>query len=268
MPPIKKDTEEDEEEQEQETRFLEAVIEKDSTGQMVAIASTNSIDRYGEVVDNNGWDLKGYQKNPVILWAHDHTEPAIGTSKRTWVDGVGKKARLMIKPELHDVTPKAAAIKKLVEMGVIKTLSVGFRPLEQEGNILTKNELLENSFCNVPANADAQMLAYKTLKKDGYKEKTLLELGISIKVLDRLTKAEKDIGDLQSLVKDKIPSAPKAKVLSKRQMMAKAISKAADILLESDKHKTLSTDQHKTLVKIIKLAGDKISASQKEQING
>ena len=42
---------------------------------------------------------------------HDHTEPAIGVSKKTWVEGTGKKAKLMIQPLLHDVTGKARAIK-------------------------------------------------------------------------------------------------------------------------------------------------------------
>lgn len=265
-PPDSKDFFPDEEEDE-DMKFLEATIEKDEKGGLIAIASTNALDRMDESIDNNGWDLKNYKKNPVILWAHDHSEPAIGTSERTWVQGKGNDAKLMIKPVLHDVTPKAAAIKKLVEMGVIKTLSVGFKNLESDGNILSKNELLENSFCNVPANAEAQMLAYKALKKDGVKEDVMLDLGISAKVLDRLSKLEKDVEDLTSLVKTKIPVAPKAKVLNKRQMLSKAISRASDILL-ADKHDTLSTDHKRKLVKVIKVASDKINSSQREQING
>ena len=53
-------------------------------------------------------------------------------------------------------------------MGVIKTLSVGFKPLESpDGITFTKNELLEVSMVNVPANADAMTLAYKSLKDSG-----------------------------------------------------------------------------------------------------
>lgn len=263
MTKIKDDTDTQE-----EMKFLEAVIQKDASGNLVAIASTNSVDRMNEVIDNNGWELKNYQKNPVILWAHDHTEPAIGTSARTWVEGVGSQAKLMIEPVLHDVTERARAIKKLVEMGVIKTLSVGFKPLDisTDGKTLLRNELLENSFCNVPANADAQMLAYKTLRNEGFSEKTLLDIGISTKVLDRLAKLEKDVTDLQSLAAGKIPSAPKAKVLGKRQMLAKAITRAADLLAEGDKNKSLTTDKQKDLVRIIKRAGDKIAASQKAEL--
>src|SRR5690242_14385706 len=121
-------------------------IEKAKDGGFIAVASTNSTDRHGEIVDNNGWDLKAFKKDPVILWAHDHYEPAIGVSAKTWVEGVGKKAQLMIKPVFHEVTEKARAVKQLVEMGIINSLSVGFRPLESpDGVTFTKNELLEVS---------------------------------------------------------------------------------------------------------------------------
>jgi hypothetical protein len=29
--------------------------------------------------------LKNFKKNPVLLWAHDHTIPAIGTATKIWV---------------------------------------------------------------------------------------------------------------------------------------------------------------------------------------
>ena len=54
-----------------ETKYIEASITKDADGSFTAIASTNSVDRHGEIVDNNGWELKSFKKNPVILWAHD-----------------------------------------------------------------------------------------------------------------------------------------------------------------------------------------------------
>ncbi len=102
--------------QENEITHLQAEITKADDGSFIAVASTNSVDRHGEIVDNNGWDLKAFKKNPVILWGHDHNEPAIGVSKRTWVEGSGKKARLMITPVLHDVTERARAVKALIEM--------------------------------------------------------------------------------------------------------------------------------------------------------
>lgn len=253
----------------EETKYLEAAITKDATGTLTAIASTNTTDRHGEVVDNNGWDLKAYKKNPVILWAHDHSEPAIGVSKKTWVEGTGKSAKLMIQPIFHDVTEKARAIKQLVEMGVIKTISVGFRPLESpDGITFTKNELLENSIVNVPANADAMMMAYKSLKDSGFKDKTIKELGISTELLDKLTVMEKDIEELKSVVKvqQSINPQNETKIIRQRLSMTKVIAKAADKLLEADK-KQVPINQ-KDLVKVIKKAAEIMTVADKDKLDG
>lgn len=241
----------------------------------LAVASTSVIDRQGESIDQGGWDLKNYQANPVILWAHDHTIPAIGSAPDMRISRAGGEKRLVFTPQFNEATDFAKAIKFLYEgdentAPTLNSFSVGFLPKEfdPETSTYTDQELLEVSAVNVPANPEAHMLAYKALKQKGFKTETIEELGISTKVLDRIATLEKTVGDLESLVKDKIPSAPKAKVLNKRQMMAKAISRASDLLLEDNKHKTLSTDNRKTLVKVIKRASEKISASQKEQING
>lgn len=258
-------------EDEKDIQFLEATITKAADGSFIAVASTNSIDRHGEVVDNNGWDLKSFKKNPVILWAHDHGEPAIGVSKKTWVDGVGKKAKLMIAPVLHELTEKAKAIKALVDAGIIKSLSVGFKPLDSpDGVTFTKNELLEVSMVNVPANADAMLMAYKSLKKIDIDEDTIEELGINAELIDKIVTMEKDIEDLQTLVKtqDKPSAAPinKTQIIRERLSMNKVIAKAADKLLEADK-KQIPVNQ-KQLFKVIKKASEIISAREKDKLDG
>lgn len=253
-----------------ETEYIKAEITKADDGSFIAIASTNRVDRHNEVVDNNGWDLKAFKKNPVILWAHDHTEPAIGVSKKTWVEGVGKKARLMIQPVLHDVTEKARAIKQLVEMGVINSLSVGFKPLEsQDGVTFDKNELLEVSMVNVPANSDAMMLAYKGLKKEGIDDEIIKEIGIPVELIDTIEKMDNRIDELnETLVKvqQSINPIVETKIIRQRLSMTKVIAKAADKLLEADK-KNVSVDQKK-LVKVIKKAAEIITVADKDQLNG
>lgn len=247
------------------TEYTEAVIEKTADGSFIAVASTNSVDRHGEIVDNNGWDLKSFKKNPVILWGHDHNEPAIGVSKKTWVEGTGKKAKLMIQPVLHDVTEKARAIKQLVEMGVIKTLSVGFKPLESpDGVTFTKNELLEVSMVNVPANADAMMMAYKGLKDAGIADETIKEVGIPVEVVDKLTAMEKDIEELKSMVK--VQPHQSKKRSEERLSMLKVIAKSSDRLLEADKKKVKVNK--KDLIKVIKKATEIMTVAEKESLHG
>lgn len=255
----------DNDDQEEKTKYLEAIIEKAEDGSFTAIASTNSVDRHGEIVDNNGWDLKSYKKNPVILWAHDHNEPAIGTAKKIWVDGVGKKAKLMIQPVLHDLTDKAKAIKALVDGGVIKTLSVGFKPLESpDGVTFTKNELLEVSMVNVPANADAMMLAYKSLKDAGFEEKTMKDIGIATELIDKISVMEKDIEELKTLVK--VQPHQSKKQSEERLSMLKVIAKTSDKLLEADK-KRIRVNK-KDLVKVIKRATELLTVAEKDKLNG
>lgn len=250
-------------------QFVEATITKAADGSFVAVASTNSIDRHGEVVDNNGWELRAFKKNPVILWAHDHSEPAIGVSKKTWVEGTGKKAKLMITPVLHDVTDKAKAIKQLVEMGVINSLSVGFKPLESpDGVTFTKNELLEVSMVNVPANADAMMLAYKSLKKADIDEEVMEDLGINTELIDKLVSMEKDIEELKSVVKaqESVNPVNETKMVRERLSMNKVIAKAADKLLEAKK--TRVPIDEKQLIKVIKRASEINAAREKEKLHG
>jgi len=252
---------------EEETKFVEATITKADDGSFIAIASTNSVDRHGEIVDNNGWDLKSFKKNPVILWGHDHGEPAIGVSKKTWVEGTGKKAKLMIQPLLHDVTEKARAIKQLVDMGVIKTLSVGFKPLESpDGVTFTKNELLEVSMVNVPANADAMMMAYKGLKKSGFDEEVIKDVGIATELIDMIVPLQKDIEELRELVKAQQSVNPQTetKIVRQRLSMNKIIAKAADKLLEADK-KSVPVDQ-KNLIKVIKRANEILTVGEKGKL--
>lgn len=242
--------------------FLE--LEKAQDGGLVAVASTNAIDRHGEVVDNNGWDLKAYKKNPLILWAHDHSIPAIGMSAKTWVEGSGKKAKLMIKPVFHDVTEQAKALKTLVEMGVLKALSVGFKPLETPDNItFTKNELLEVSLVNVPANADAQMLAYKSLKEAGFEDETIKDVGIQAELIDKLVSMEKDIQELK-MVKA-APVNPK-KPIERRLSHYKVLARATDKLLAADKRNDVV--EVKSMVKVIKRATELITVAEKSKLNG
>lgn len=249
-------------------QFVEASITKSDDGSFIAVASTNREDRHGEVVDNNGWDLKAYKKNPVILWAHDHTEPAIGTAKKIWVDGEGKKAKLMIQPVIHEITEKAKAVKQLIEQGIIRSLSVGFKPMESpDGITFTQNELLEVSMVNVPANADAMMMAYKSLKQNGFKDSVIKEIGVETQVVDKLVSMEKDIEELKSVVKAQQSVNPSEQTkIRQRLSMNKVIAKAADKILEAEK-KRVPINQ-KELVKVIKKANELITVREKGKLDG
>jgi hypothetical protein len=46
-------------------------------GPITFVASDETEDRLGDVLRSEGWDLDGYRRNPVFLWAHDYTQEVI-----------------------------------------------------------------------------------------------------------------------------------------------------------------------------------------------
>jgi len=123
--------------------------------------STYDLDRFGERVDPQGWDFKRYLQNPVVEWAHRYDIPAIGKMDNLTIDDNGLHGVVYFNSKEFD--PFAWSIEQRVKSGVIRAGSVGFRVLEieipdrktlEEGTFLIfrKQELLEFSICNVPAN--------------------------------------------------------------------------------------------------------------------
>lgn len=258
-------------------RYTKAEILEKKEDSFVAVASTPKEDRHGEVVSAEGWDLKTFKKQPRILWAHDHTIPAIGKATKIWVDGKGKSAKLMFEMVFQEVTDLAKGLKQLAEDGIIDTFSVGFLPIEMDGNTYTKQELLEISLVNVPANSDAMLRAYKSLQKSGFTKDVISDIGIPVAVLDKLEAYDKKIDELSRKV-ETVVKAPNAvnppvrstRLIRDRQSMLKVIARASDKLLEGEKKTSLPKADRTKLLKVIKASSDNLLADQKEQliING
>lgn len=253
--------------------YTKAEISKASRPEadFVAVASTAVEDRHGEIVSVEGWDTKAFQKNPVLLWAHDHYEMAVGKATKIWVEGTGKRAKLMIEGTIHEYTDRARALKQLVKDGVINTMSVGFRAIEMEGDTYTSQELLEVSFVNVPANPQAVISAVKSLEGAGFQKDAIADLGLPVYFLDDINQLKAEVKELkESVVKAPIPSAAApqgrySRVIRERQAMAKIIVRASDKLLEANKS-GLPAEQRVRLTKAIKRAGEHLIVSHKEQI--
>ena len=67
------------------------------------IASTNSVDRYSDIIEQN-WDLEEFWANPVLLWGHDSSSPPIGTVTAfdTTADRSTSEATAQLLPEGQD----------------------------------------------------------------------------------------------------------------------------------------------------------------------
>jgi HK97 family phage prohead protease len=123
--------------------------------------STFDLDRFGERIDPQGWDFKRFVNNPVVEWAHRYDIPAIGKIEGLTVDDEGLHGLVIFNDKSFDLF--AWGIEQRVRAGVIRAGSVGFRVIEIEipdretakdgtSLIFRKQELLEFSICNVPAN--------------------------------------------------------------------------------------------------------------------
>jgi len=107
----------------------------------------------------DGWDITNYKKNPVILWGHNYWDmkAIIGACDKIGVEEIeGKKCLVM--EGVFAKTEEGQYVRRLYDDGILKTVSVGFIPKERNGNQITKQELLELSFCGVPSNPDAVSL--------------------------------------------------------------------------------------------------------------
>lgn len=179
---------------------------KEVTGEaavMDFIGSDNSIDRYNEVIQQDGWQLDAFKANPVIPDCHDYSSISkiLGRAQSVGVaDG-----KLVNRVEFCTDNPMGNLAYKMTKGGFIKSQSVGFIPLEWEngkGNdqpdrTYLKQELLEISLVVVPANPGATIgLALKSGAVEKADVKDVIEfLQRSVGML----KAGVKVGDMVTL---------------------------------------------------------------------
>jgi len=41
------------------------------------VVSTEDVDRDGDIIRSEGWELDAFRQNPVVLWAHQHGIPRL-----------------------------------------------------------------------------------------------------------------------------------------------------------------------------------------------
>jgi len=124
------------------------------------VLSDESVDRMGDVIRADGWDLAAFKANPVALFGHSH-DSILGTWKNVRVEGKRLLGTLnLAKPGTSELID---TIRSLIDQHVIKAVSVGFQPLEANprkggGYDYTKSTLHEVSVVAVPANPNALAL--------------------------------------------------------------------------------------------------------------
>lgn len=161
-------------------------------GELEVIVNSGQADRVNEILDIKGLDISDYQKNPVVLFAHDYSQPAIGKATKIWKTSDGMlKAVVKFATEEYDF---AKTIYKLMKNGYMQAFSIGFIPYDgiedKDGTFrFTASSMLEFSAVPVPADPRALITATKELGGNG---KDLIKvLDGKMKMADYKEKEEK-----------------------------------------------------------------------------
>ena len=153
-------------------------------------ASTNALDRAGDVIETEAWTkggLDNFKNNPVILFNHNYDRP-IGRAKEIGVteNGLELTAR---------ISKSSGEIKDLIKDGVLGAFSVGFKVKdadyikETDGYKIKDAELFEVSVVSVPCNQSAvfslaksfdSMEEYDQFKKNFIKETSSIDANAKI----------------------------------------------------------------------------------------
>lgn len=160
------------------------------------VISTETLDRDGDIIKADGWELDNYRKNPVVLFAHNYLNPPVAKSLSETIVGKKLKSIALFMPK--EVSGFAFMVGQMYAKGFMKAVSVGFmakkwafskdkdRPF---GIDFEKQELIEYSAVPIPANPEALLDA----KGVGIDLVPMLEWAIEI--LDKADCTDKTIAE-------------------------------------------------------------------------
>ena len=152
--------------------FEKSALQEDGSITIKGLASTNALDRTGDVIDHNAWKdggLDNYSGNPIILFNHDYNRP-IGRAKYCDVTQNGLELEAKISKSAGDIV-------ELIKDGVLGAFSVGFKVKdadynkETDGFFIKSAELLEVSVVSIPANQTATFSVAKSFDSESDYEK-------------------------------------------------------------------------------------------------
>lgn len=194
-----------------DTAFIKQVSKSEDDGvesvMIEGYASTNDIDRSGDVVSASVWEkgLTEYLKNPIILAYHDYKQPC-GRMVDHRMDSKG----LWIKAR---ISPAAEEVYKLVKDEVMTAFSIGFKILDAEYNqaaevfLIKEIQLHEISVVPVPANQNTLFSlskAFETAEDYAVYKKLFSTTSSQAKELDHSNKQSSNINKEWNMTPEEI----------------------------------------------------------------
>jgi HK97 family phage major capsid protein/HK97 family phage prohead protease len=128
---------------------------------MEFVISDGSLDRHGTRLNPNGWELANFKRNPIALFGHSGGFP-IGRWENVRVEGSRLIGKLVMAAE--GTSARIDELRKLVEQGILRAVSVGFSVLEygvpgKSQFDYERQELHEVSLVAVGSNTNALAMA-------------------------------------------------------------------------------------------------------------
>jgi len=138
--------------------FFGAEVKKLDAGQIEVTLSKQIRDRDGEIVEIKGGDLNNFAKNPIMLWGHRMIDGDVEDVMGHW-ENIRKTNNSIVANPSFAEHPKAQYLKRMVEDGHVRSVSIGFMVGEGGFDIESKTvknwEMLEASWVTVPTNVEA-----------------------------------------------------------------------------------------------------------------
>ena len=128
--------------------------------------STAAVDRMRDSIAVEGWEYDNYLRSPVVLWAHDSSQPPIAKALSVAKSETALTSRAQFMDA--ELSRFADAVFRMYQKGFLTAVSVGFAPIEYAfvedkdrpwGIDFKRQELLEYSCCPIPANPEALVAA-------------------------------------------------------------------------------------------------------------
>lgn len=131
---------------------------------VTVVVSTGDVARDGAIIDQRGWVFTNYDRNPVVLWAHDDSQLPIARAIPS--ERIQTETELI---ETHEFATHLVAdeVFQAVRGGFVNATSVRWIPgktaVQQMGgqNVLVfteGHELLESSYVTLPADPGALVM--------------------------------------------------------------------------------------------------------------
>lgn len=137
--------------------------EKQDTNKPITfVLSDESVNSHGNVVLTEGIDTTAFERNPVMLYMHNRDGNVIGR----WENIRKEDKRLLGDAVFDDSTELAATVKKQVEKGFLRSVSIGIEVITIEDlngvQTIVKSRLIEVSIVDIPSNKNAVKLCRRS----------------------------------------------------------------------------------------------------------